>query len=284
MTLFGRRIIVRVAGLVITQPRISGRIERQADQTQTTGEIKIYNLAPGHNRQIYERGGEITVEAGYPETLASIFEGQMQRVRPGDDDLAHVTHITLGDTVHSKGSLGAFTNRSYDGPVLVRQILHDLVTDLNDHSETDRVLTLDISRDIPKGTTLTDFAWAGASTDALTAILKNLDLRWFEDDGIIRVAPQGRPVHTTATVTISPDTGMIESPEITDDGIEVLSFLNPLVRIGSRIILRSATVNGVFRAVGLRHDFDNWEGAFSTWTDLRTLDTAQTRPDLLSAV
>ena len=62
MVLYGRRISVSVAGLAIPEdpagippPRITVAMERQADETQTTGTVAIYNLSPGREAAIYER-------------------------------------------------------------------------------------------------------------------------------------------------------------------------------------------------------------------------------------
>ena len=94
MTLYGRRVRVTVAGLVATQSlRIGFSVERQADATQTTGRVSIYNLAPSRANQIYTRAEAITIEAGYPDTIATIFDGQVQRVRQPRQGLAHITFI-----------------------------------------------------------------------------------------------------------------------------------------------------------------------------------------------
>ena len=46
------------------------------------------------------------------------------------ENLAHITHIELGDAVRSRDTLGGITSRSYDGPVTVRQIAADFVRDM----------------------------------------------------------------------------------------------------------------------------------------------------------
>ena len=127
MTLYGRLISVSVAGLVITEPRINFSVERQADETQTTGTVSIYNLAPSREQQIYERATDIRIEAGYPSTIASVFEGQVQRVRRPRQNLARITHIELGDMVRDRSNLGNGVSRSYDGPVGLREIAADFV-------------------------------------------------------------------------------------------------------------------------------------------------------------
>ena len=70
-------------------------------------------------------------------------------------------------------------------------------------------------------------------------------------------------------ILVSPTTGLAGAPAETDDGVEITTFLNPLARKGGTVELESDTLSGVYTIVGLRHDADNWEGAFTTWMDLR---------------
>ena len=262
MVLYGRRISVSVAGLAISQPRITVAMERQADETQTTGTVAIYNLAPARQQQIFERQGPIQIEAGYPDTVASIFDGQVQRVRHPRQNLARITIIELGDMVRDAGRAGAVSSRSYDGPVTARQIATDFVADMG--------LTVGPLDAIPAGATRTDFAWAGPSGAGLTVALSPFNVRWFEDDGVIRFR-RGMPQPDAPTVTISPETGLVGSPLSTDEGAECTMFLNPQTKVGGVLTLTSEALSGSYRIVGLRHDADNWSGPFTTWVDLREL-------------
>ena len=262
MTLYRRTIRVAVADLMITRPRIRVDIERQADQTQVTGEALIFNLAPERAEQIYQRAGPITIEAGYPGTITQLFDGVVQRVMRAQDDLRHVTRIVLGDQVHGGERLGAVTTRSYDGPVLVRDIVVDIVG-------ADMGMTVGPLDAIPADATVTNFMWAGPSSDALTVVLRRVDCNWFEDDGLIRFRALDTSQPDLFDLTVSPDTGLIRSPTPTDEGMELLMFLNGGARIGTKVNLRSERVSGVYRVVGLRHEADNWEGPFNTWLDLR---------------
>ena len=71
---------------------------------------------------------------------------------------------------------------------------------------------------------------------------------------------------------VTPMTGLVGAPEPTDEGAEVVMFLNPKAKIGGQLSLQSDTLTGLYRIVALRHEFDNWEGAFTTWTDLREIE------------
>jgi len=72
-------------------------------------------------------------------------------------------------------------------------------------------------------------------------------------------------------VLLTPDTGLIGSPERSDDieetqsgerkrlGWRVKSLLNPQIRPGDRLQIKSAEVDGVFRAENVNH-FGDTEG------------------------
>ena len=261
VTLFRRLIRIGVAGLVITDPRISVMVERQADSTQTTGHVSIYNLAPAREQQIYQRSTDITIQAGYPGTIASIFSGQVQRVRRPRQDLAKITYIELGDGVHREDTLGGVTARSYAGPVSLRQIAGDFVSDME--------LQLGPLDAIPITATITDFVWFGPASEGLTVACRKFDVRWFEDDEFVRFRRAAMTQPDAPSLQVSPSRGLIGAPLATDEGAECVMFLNPQAKIGGLLTLSSETLSGRYRIVGLRHEADNWENPFRTWCDLR---------------
>ena len=55
--LWGRQIVVNVAGLVITGPRITFRVEHHSDDTGSNSRIVLYNLSPNRRGQIHDRLG-----------------------------------------------------------------------------------------------------------------------------------------------------------------------------------------------------------------------------------
>ena len=258
-----RILRVQVAGLSISEPRITVRVQRHADATQATGSCAIYNLSPAHSDQIYERSAAIDVEAGYPGRVASIFRGQVQRVQRASEALAHVTYISMGDMLADAETLGGWTERSYDGPVLVRHIVQDFAADMGYGTGP-----LD---NIPLGVLSHDWAFSGPSAEGLTDLLEQHGLTWYEDDGLVRVGGDGTLQPDAANFLMTPETGMVRSPTPTDEGMEVVSFLNPLIRISSVLTVRSAFVSGDFKVVSLTHDADNWSGPFVTRCDTRSV-------------
>ena len=262
--LYGRQIKVTVAGLIVDHPRISFEVQRTADQTQTTGHVKLYNLADARAKRIQDRGGPIVIEAGYPETIATVFDGQVERVQRARDGHAHVTDIKLGDQVRQKDKLGGVTTRSYDGPVPVRQIVMDLAADIK--------LPLGPLDAIPADATETNWYWANQSVAGLNTVLRGVQCTWYEQDGVIRINTAGMKQSDAPTLNISPRNGLIAVPIETDEGAEIRTFLDPRIVLGAQINLESMTLSGSWKVVSLRHYGDNWESnPFVSWADLRAL-------------
>ena len=260
--LYGRIIEVMVAGLTIREPRISVSIQRQIDKTQNKGEVVIYNLSPEHEQQIEERGGPIQIQAGYPETVATLYEGSVQRVLRPREHLAKLTRIKLGDDLHSRQRLRGKFNRSYDGQVLVTQIITDIVRSMG--------LALGPLDVIPPPLTYSNFYFGGGpSAAALERICTYAGCTWWNDDGVIRINKPGALQPDSARTTISPKNGLIGIPTKTDEGADARMFLNPLIKVGGFLSIESRTVSGNWKIVGVDHEADSWEGPFTTAVDLR---------------
>ena len=263
--LYNRQLQVEVAGLTIKDLRIVVDIDRQMDRTQDKGRCDIYNLSPAHEQRIYERGGPITIQAGYPSTVAILFEGEVQRVIRAREELSRITRISLGDQVRSRKRLGGVFLRSYDGQISIRQIVTDIIDAMG--------MTAGPLDAIPSVATFENFYWGGdPAASALDAALRPVQCTWFEQDGVIRVNKIGGEQQTDArTIEVNPDTGLIDSPIATDEGAEVRTFMNARITLGSIIDLESESLSGRWKVVGVRHSGDNWSGSFESFCDLRAL-------------
>ena len=268
--LYSRQIRTSVAGLIIEDLRQSLSIERHSDPTQDRGSIAVYNLSPAHESRIRDRGGPITVEAGYPDTLGLVFDGEVQRVIRGRERTARITRITLGDQVRQKDRLGGVSNRVYPGVESSRRIARDLIIDMG--------LTAGPLDAIPESATFEDFYWVDTSAGGLRALLNGstpslTSIQPHEADGVVRFSEPGKAQTDAPTIVLSPETGLIESPIVTDEGAEARSFLNPAIVLGCLIDLRSAALEGLWKVVSLRHTGDTWQGEFETGMDMREVTT-----------
>ena len=272
MTQFGRRIIVSVAGLLISQHRLGFTINRRSDRTADDGTVDIYNLARPTEQQIFDRGREISVEAGYGGQVGLIFEGRSQRVervRRVSGGVARITRVHLSDALHTPAPaggrpIGGVTSRSYAGAQPVRQVAADLMADAG--------LAAGALDAIPASADVTNWAYTGQATDALGALLRSVGCAFWADGAVIQVRRQGAASRGDAPgFLISAETGMIGSPKDTDEGVEVAMLLNPAIQLGSGLRVVSVNTNGDFVVVELTHLGDNWEGRFVTTCQARPL-------------
>ena len=89
------------------------------------------------------------------------------------------------------------------------------------------------------GRVLHDFSYSGKTADMLTKLLRPLGISWSELNGAAYFGKAGSPM-ILGSFELSADTGMIESPTISEDGkIVVKSLLNPSIALGSSVVIKS---------------------------------------------
>ena len=111
-------------------------------------------------------------------------------------------------------------------------------------------------RKLPRGRVLN-----GNSRDILTKIARNNKADWSIQDGSLIFLPKDKVLSDDA-VLISQDTGMINAPEQTDEGLELTCLLNPALQIGGLVKVESIIeyFNGEYKIVKLAHSGDGIGG------------------------
>lgn len=263
--LWKRKVRVHVAGLSIEFLRINFSVSRSSDESQATGTVQIKNLERENSDRIYERGSSISIEAGYPDTVASIFDGSVQRVRQYRDSESWMTDISLGNKLFSKDVAGSVFRGSYAGKVETREIARDIIRSMGLEAGP-----LDL---IPGSAFEENWVWAtGRASDALKALLEPYGIRFYEDDGEIRLNKAGIIQTDFVQVLLTPRTGLLGRVVETDEGANVRCRLDPSLRIGGKVKIESETSTGEWKIVSLSHRGDNWDGPFETAMSLRALD------------
>lgn len=254
----------RIKGLMA-----SFEVTKTSTSKPSDGWIKIYNLNESTETQLDERGKRIQIFAGYEGDLSLLFDGDVRKVERDRQELDRIFTVTLGGNV--KKTTSAEFIKSYSGSVKVRDIVRDAVPTFN--------LDLGDVNVIPQDAVLKDFVWSGRTADALNRILEPLKISWYEDDGAINFSLRGA-VRDEYAHLISAKTGLIGTPSVTDDGIKLVSLLNPKIRLDSKIQIQSSTLeraaqgddknmsaaarDGFYKVVKLVHRGDNRIGEYAT--------------------
>jgi hypothetical protein len=109
------------------------------------------------------------------------------------------------------------------------------------------------------------YATCGLCSRELDTIGRGNGAYWSIQNEAIEVVPGDGFIG--GIVEITPDTGMIGTPTITDNGVKVSAMLNPEIRPNRRVKVSSQTLemnaaDGIYRVSGLTLSGDNMTGDF----------------------
>jgi hypothetical protein len=99
----------------------------------------------------------------------------------------------------------------------------------------------------------------------LDTISRGNGFYWGSQNETLEIVPSDGFVGTVALIT--PETGMIGTPALTDNGVRVSALLNPEVRPNRRVQLKSDTLemnaqDGMYRVSTCTYSGDNYDGDF----------------------
>lgn len=259
-------------GLRINALRISFKVSKTSVGKPNEATIKIYNLSPQNEAQISDEFTDVVLNAGYKGNLGLIFKGNITLVTREKSGPDVITEITCGDG--DEDYRNAILNETIAANTTDAQVISRAVASFTAGTTQGNVQVSSTPR--ARGRVLT-----GNTRDVLESIARANGANWSIQDGQLQVLPSSAILPGQAIV-VSPATGMIGAPTITDKGFKVKTLLNPQYRIGGTIQInsqyaqtkakkaaKSATPqkmrlppNGICKIVTITHDGDtrsnNW--------------------------
>lgn len=266
-----RKIKVEVAGLTITAPKMKLDIRSDVSSTPVGGEVEIWNLSSSHERRIYDRGGDITVSAGYGDVIGVVFKGVVDRVFRERMGMGHSVRIRVASKTakREEGRVSGFVSIQAGKNVSLRTLVEEVVRHFKYEDEEKGDVALG-SVDLIPDVEVNHERLFGSTGIVLRNLLKDHRIGWYDDNGVIRFNKAGVVSKSSRVVfSVSNKTGMIGIPSETDEGWRVRVFMDYRATIGNRIRLKSEYVSGTFKIVGVHHFGDNWTGKFVTEMELR---------------
>lgn len=253
--------------------RINIRIRKEATETSAEGTVELYNLSEDRREDLRSRGSHIIVIAGYAESFSSlqrafvenvVFSGDIRRIERFWNGVDHITRLHLGAQIDLQ-SKNIFVRDYGEGDTPVRQIVMDGIQALNMQSGP-----LDL---IPADAVETDFSYSGPTRIMLTERLRPLGLRYFVEGRTVRITGELQVDDQTETLRIDNRSGLLEAPEITENGLRIRSLFNNLIVPGATIVLNHPHApSGNYKCVEVEHSGNNWDGDFVSIAELRPLD------------
>lgn len=256
MKQFGRRWKLDISNeqetLSIEQLRVAFEIDKTINEKPNPAKIQIWNLNRNHiNLLLSQDYKKVALSVGYAE-LRQIYAGDITKTRIQREGLDFVMTLECADG-HQ-----AYTQSRATTTLKAGATDKQIVQEVQKTMPSVQAGTQDIPnlRQLPRGRVLN-----GNSRDILTRIARNNGADWSIQDGALIFLPKDKVLNDEA-VLISQETGMINAPEQTDDGLELTCLLNPALQVGGLVKVESILdyFNGEYKVVKLAHVGDGIGG------------------------
>lgn len=266
--LFGRRANVLIKGPNSPQGRVlSGlrtvfSVTKSNDPTANAAEIIVYNMNQDSITFAKQTRSQIVLAVGYDEgmpttALKVIFSGDIYRQTTNKQDDGIVTKFENADSL--RAFQDAKINRSYKGGTSVTQVLDHIVDAVGLIKGSIQGLS---GKQFSSG-----YSAFGDARAQLDVIAKKTDTIWSVQDGVLQFIPLGGST-PDPVILLTSDTGLVGSPnqkmlkvgQSEVQGVECISLLQPEIRPGRKIEIRSEFIEGRFTVQKVTHRGDTSDG------------------------
>lgn len=262
---FSGGLLINPGGINTHDLKIEFSIQKDISSSANSATITIWNLNEEHRNGIGKVFDEITLEAGYippggAGNVGVIFKGVVRDVvhtREGPDIK---TEINCGDG--AKALSKATLSKSYPKGTPIKDVLEDLQSEMEKHgvSRGEWKFPEKMPEKFKR-----PYATCGFCRDEMDTIGRGNGFYWSMQNQTTEIIPGDGFIG--GVVLITPETGMIGTPAITDNGVTVAAMLNPEVRPGRRVQVQSQTLqmngaDGMYRVSSMTFSGDNMTGDF----------------------
>lgn len=240
-----------------TAIKIEFEVEKTTSGVPNTATIKLWNLKRSSRDTLKEEFGRITLEAGYlwAGNRGIIFDGFTRDVVHEPNDVDIVTTLQCGDG--DKAIRKSHVAKTYPKKTPVKDIILDIQSKMKDVKLGEIILPDNIEPSKRAVTFMT------TPQRALNELGRTYGFYWSIQNGALEIIPHDKALSGLTYVT--PRTGMIGVPTITDTGVIVQALLNPDIRPNRRVFIQSKTTDeagrsGTYRVSSAGYAGNNRDG------------------------
>lgn len=239
--LYGRKYRVLVAdknnvALDVSNLWCTFRVERVALQVANYAEINIFNLSAGTEGTIINEGVRVVLEAGYQgftegkfgteaKQYGQIFDGQIiQTLRCKEDNNVDLklTLICLdGDSFLNKNIIKMTVNAGMNQ----RKIINQIASQAKIPTDIGRISPELSAKNLPRGK-----VFFGMPKDYLRDIAKDNGANFWVDENMIYIT-KPTDIPPGQALVLTPKTGLIGTPQQTQEGVQFKCLLNPSLKL-----------------------------------------------------
>lgn len=260
----GGGFTVNPSGRVETQElRVSFQVSRGISGSPNVIEVKLWNLTKSHRNAVGKELDLVTVEAGYipPEgggNLGIIAKGRLRDVQHDREGPDIITTVSCGD-----GDL-AYRRATVSKTIPKGSSVQDAIDELYSSMEKQGIKKGEwLLKDENNRKFKRPYSMCGACNREMDLLGRSNKFYWSIQNETLEIIPSDG--YLNGLVLISPYTGMIGTPTITDNGVKVKCLLNPEIRPNRLIQVESELVelgaqDGKYRVGQVDFVGDNREG------------------------
>ena len=226
-------------------------VDQTAGSEPNRAEILVYNLSEDSRRMVSDAGAVVRLRAGYPSTIALLFQGDIDEASSEREGPDVVTRIVGADGGAAIRRTVVSVARAEDTPV--DTVIGDILAALG----LDRGSVATVSGTFKQGLSV-----VGKAADLLDEVCASQGQRWSVQDGAVQIHPAGSAT-PAPVIVLSPESGLVGVPRRQVDraagdavvrrGVQLRSLLQPEIRPGRRIRVVSDWVPGDFVVEKVRH-------------------------------
>ena len=258
----GGKILINHDERLANNLKIAFDVSKSISSTQNEAEITVFNLSESSRNALGKELDEVILEAGYwppggEDNTGIIFKGQIRDVEHSRDGPTIVTRLKTGDG--DKAIRKATVSKSYPSGTAVQSVMEDIAKQMQEEGVVRGEWKL------PEGdlTFHRPYAAVGSAKREMDQLGRGFGFYWSIQNGVLEVIPGDG--YVGGITLISPQSGMIYSPTITDNGVKVSVLLDPSVRPGRRVRIESHVMEmnaqeGEYRVGECRFSGDNRDG------------------------
>lgn len=224
-----------VGGLDLSELRIKFSIKRSDSATPNTADIRVYNLSEQTAIRIRKEFTQVVLEAGYEGNSGVIFQGNIKQVILGRES-ATDTFIDIiagdGDQAYNFSIVRASIAK---GSSLQDQV-QAAVDSMGPKGVTSGYIGPLPENKLPRGKVM-----YGNARNYLRTAAKTADSTWSIQNEKVTFVPK-TSYAPGIRIVISATTGMIGTPQQTNEGVNVKTLLNPNIQVSGRIYLDSSSI------------------------------------------
>lgn len=225
----------RTLALDLSLLRIKFSVKRSDTMTPNTADIRVYNLTAEEALRIKKEFTTVILQAGYEANFGIIFKGNIKQVVIGRESAQDsFIDIIAGDGDRAYNF--AIVNKTLMKGSTQQDQVNTAITSMSEKGVTQGHISEFGTVQLPRGK-----AMYGNANEYLRNTAQTTQSTWSIQDEKVTFVSKKAYLPGEAT-RITAQTGMIGSPQQTNEGVNVKTLLNPNIQIAGRISLETSTI------------------------------------------